>query len=262
MRAVVLLATLAACGRFDFGARGDAAARGDAQAVDAARDGNAVASDAPTGCAAHPYELCDDFESADLAPVWMADTDVRIDSTFAHSGTQSAHFSMPASSAGAGAFALLIESSTLPLGDATSYVRAYLRFGSLASGGNAMEIIAAAQASSAHEDALFMSSADLAVYKQWAPEDSEHDLAAPALDTWLCVLFTIQRSTTATGSVALAGDVAPIALTNVQTDGAPPIADLQFGPQLSATNQPDDQPALEMWIDDIIVDKSPVTCAD
>jgi len=150
---------------------------------------------------------------------------------------------------------------TLPLGDPTFYVRVYMRLGSLPAGGNAMEIISAVQASFAREDALFLDAADLAVYSQW-PDNSGHNLQLPPTNEWFCVLFTVTRATTATGDVSLAGDENAISITNVQTDGSPPIVDLQFGPQVAATNQPDAQPVLDMWIDDLIVDKNPLTCAE
>ncbi|HTR52202.1 MAG TPA: hypothetical protein VMJ10_15920 [Kofleriaceae bacterium] len=260
MRWSVPVVLLAACGHVNFDGSGDGGGGGGGGdgggVIDAAGDGVAAAND----CRAGTYELCDGFEGDAFAAYWTVDANVTLD-TIAHRGAHSAHFQLPALPANTTGETLITEAVTLPLGDQTFYVRMYMRLGSLPAGGNAMEIISAVQTSFAHEDALFLDAADLAVYSQW-PDNSQHNLEQPATNAWLCVLFTVKRATTAIGEVTLGGDETATSLTNVQTDGNPPLVDLQFGPQLAGTNAPDAQPVLDMWIDDLIVDKNPLTCAE
>jgi len=261
VRRLVPVVLLAACGHLNFTGNGDGGGGGggggDGRPNDAfLGDGAATADD----CRPGTYELCDGFEGSTFAAYWVVDSNVTLD-TIAHRGAHSAHFQLPALAANTTAESLITEAVTLPLGDQTFYVREFVRLGSLPAGGNAMEIISAVQTSFAHEDALFLDAVDLAVYSQW-PDNAEHNLELPATDQWLCVLFTVKRATTAIGAVTLGGDETATSLTNVETDGVPPIVDLQFGPQLAGTNAPNAEPALDMWIDDLIVDKNPLTCAE
>jgi hypothetical protein len=67
----------------------------------------------------------------------------------------------------------------------------------------------------------------------------------------VCLLWSVTRATTATGQVALAGDIGPVIRDDVQTDSVPGLG----GSNLTAT-----QPAYELWIDDILIDDAPLTC--
>jgi hypothetical protein len=46
------------------------------------------------------------------------------------------------------------------------------------------------------------------------------------------------------------------------TDGTPNLGNLIIGLQFASSNVTAPQPALDMWIDDVIVDHAAVTCAD
>src|SRR5690242_5454600 len=120
MRAVVeiglaWLVVATGCGRLGFGSSevGDGAvAVGDADtADDAASDG--PTADGPTAACPPGLDLCDDFESAALDAVWMADPMVSLDTTRAHRGTTSVHVHMPALAAGSGNYQTLHETQTI-----------------------------------------------------------------------------------------------------------------------------------------------------
>jgi hypothetical protein len=71
------------------------------------------------------------------------------------------------------------------------------------------------------------------------------------------------RSTTTTGSLTSSGDLAALTLPGVKTDSSTsPMTNLFLGMGFSSSNVPVAQPALDLWIDDVIVDAAPVTCAD
>ena len=46
------------------------------------------------------------------------------------------------------------------------------------------------------------------------------------------------------------------------TDGTPPLHDMDFGIGFAGTNVNGAQPAIDVWIDDVIVNNTPITCAD
>jgi hypothetical protein len=250
VRAYAVALLVAACGRVGF----DAVAGGDAASSDARGDGVAA-----TGCAAKSYELCDGFEGASFATYWTVNG-AALDATVAHRGSQSVHVQLPALLAGNGAESVISEAQTLALADPVFYVRAYVRFGSLPAGNNGMEVISAENNNFSSEDALFVYNVDLGVYEQWNCRVADN-ATPPPVNTWLCLLFTVTRSTTA-GQLALGGDVPPAVLSAQPTDGSPTLSDLYFGLQLAAPNAAVDQPAIDAWIDDVIVDRAPITCAD
>jgi hypothetical protein len=245
----LVLALACGCGRFGFDTSTDAGAA----------DGAAI--DVVTAPACKPsYELCDGFEGADFDPVWtLTSPNISIDSTVAHRGGHSMHvFSDPVDAGKAGEFSL-DETTTLALNDPTFYVRAYVMLS--AQPLDHMRVINAAQASTApNEDGVYVNPGEMTVFSQFSDKSQSTDQSPPT-SSWLCVLWTVHRSTT-NGSLSLAGDPPMISLSNVQTDGAPPISILGFGIEFSATTQIFDEPRIDVWIDDVIVANAPITCAD
>jgi hypothetical protein len=253
MRVVAWVVVLVpACGRFGFD---DHSAAGDA--------GDAPRADVPGAPDAFvcPYELCDGFEGTSFDPVWTALPGASLDNTVFHRGTQSAHFHSNALTSGQNAYVQIMQSSTLPLGATTFYVRAWVRLSSVPANGNGMELITAEQSSSVNEDAVFLHATTLDLYEQWT--DSGQATLAPApTNTWFCLLWSVTRNTGTSGSEMLAGDVGPITLTNVPTDGAPLISVMGFGLNFAGTNVVNAQPAMDGWIDDVLIASTPLTCAE
>lgn len=251
MRRVALVA-LTACGRLGFDTVGDAA-RSDA--LDAPGDG------APACLAS--YELCDGFEGPDFGLQWTVDTGVTIDTTIAHRGAASAHMQLGPLAVNTGGYANVLETATLALGDTTFYVRAYVRLAALPAGNNGMELLVAAQTvGMIYGDYLFVKNGHFDIYTQFSG-NSTSETTSPQLDTWTCVLWSVTRATTTTGSITLGGDPAPLAITSAQTDATtPPITRMSFGIGFASTNVTTAQPQLDVWIDDLIVTNTPVTCAD
>jgi hypothetical protein len=102
---------------------------------------------------------------------------------------------------------------------------------------------------------------EMTVFSQFS-DLSQSTNESPPTSTWFCVLWSVHRSTTNGGSLALAGDPPMITLSNTPTDGVPPISVVGFGIEFSRTTQMFDEPRIDVWIDDVIVANAPITCAD
>jgi hypothetical protein len=267
VRWVLAACALAGCGRYAFDDRSDAAVTGghDAAIADAS-DAAAMPDAFDEAAACSGFALCDSFEGSSFAPVWMLPSGVTLDATHAHRGLQSAHSHMPALATGQMGVAQLGESRTLggTTVPATFYVRAWFFLAALPAGNNRLEIISVvSDVASATGDYMFVHSDDTVIYTQ---EDALDDRAGgpPPTNTWFCAVFRVTRGTNGTGSLALTSDVIPaLSSPAATTDSlATPIRQIWLGMELAGTNVFDPQPALDLWVDDVIVDTRPLTCED
>ena len=272
VRWVLAACALAGCGRYAFDRSPDARAAGSdaAQPHDAAphdADDATVMPDAfdeTAACAG--FALCDSFEGSGFSPVWTADTGLTLDSTHAHRGLQSVHAHVPALATGVTGFSQLDETRTLGGASVppTFYVRAWLFLSALPAGNNRMEAISVVSATpSSIGDYTFIHSNDTVIYTQ---ADTQNALAGvpPPTNTWFCVVFRVTRGTSSNGSLAFTSDVLPsLTLPGCTTDSnATPIQHIGLGIGFAGTNVFNPQPALDLWLDDVIVDTQPLTCAD
>jgi hypothetical protein len=108
---------------------------------------------------------------------------------------------------------------------------------------------------------VFLFGNSTSVYSQF-DEAAQESLTTPPVGRWFCVLFHIERSPTITGALYADVDVIALELTDVITEGDPPIDTITFGAGFAPTNVTVDQPALDMWLDDVIVHADEITCAD
>jgi hypothetical protein len=242
--APAVVVALAGCGRIGFSTTTDGAA-------------DDVGGDAAAGCLAS-YRLCDGFEGATFDPVWSSIGSVSIDTTVAHRGASSAHFHTDAIAVGDDGYAEIWQTRTLPLGDPTFYVRAWFRLGALPL--NNMEMIAATQTVPLPDEVGLFVVPELAVYSQFS-NTSTNTATRPPIGTWICALWTVTRATTPTGRISLAGDLSTT-LSNVITDATTPLREMDLGIGFSGSTVIVAQPPMDVWIDDLIVAASPVSCAD
>jgi hypothetical protein len=215
--------------------------------------------------AACTRQLCDDFESPALAPIWdttnAAAGSVTIDTSVAHTGASSVRFSiasLPAPNTGMRSF--IAEYTTLALGSPTVYVRAFVRLSGLPAAGNNVEMMMATETVTGNENSVFLMDDQIALYNQWSDSTSSNGMAAPT-NTWFCVLWRVTRATTMTGSMEIRGDIPPRTMVNIQTEG-PQLTSMIFGLTLFAMLQPTPQPAFDMWLDDLLIDDAPLACSD
>jgi hypothetical protein len=234
---------VAACGRFDF----------DGRALDAA---SSVDTPSSAACA---YELCDGFEGSAIADVWTAIGNVSLDSTVAHRGSQSLHIHSDAVAAGSNVAIGIVETATLGSSNAPINLRVFARFGSLPV--NHMGLVGAAQVSDdPFADGVYETSGGLTVYSEFS-NTSVESMVQPTPGDWTCVTFGIVRADDATGSLILGGD-GSAELDDVATDGVPRLAAAGVGIAFASSTDVDAEPALDLWIDDVIVANAPLTCAD
>lgn len=264
MRAVVVLLIAAGCGRLGFGSSETADGAlpiGDAMEGDGFV-GDGRGADAPMLACPPGLDLCDDFEDPILdGTIWTADPMVSLDTTRAHRGAKSVHVHMPALAAGSGNYQTLQEQQTTTSGATTFWVRAWFWLSALPAGANGLELVTAERPGSAG-DYMFVFADGASVYSQFDLKSRNSATTVPT-GTWFCVVWKVVRATTATGSIALSGDAPALTLTDTITDSASmPINVVNLGLGFSSTNQPDAQPALDLWIDDVIVDSSAVSCSD
>jgi hypothetical protein len=223
------------------------------------------AGDAPNdtlSCTAK-FDLCDGFEAPDIdTSLWSPSPGVVRDTTRAHRGAASLHVSVAALTTGRGGGATVTETRTFASAASTLWVRAWFWMASLPADMNAMELTSVEQTMGGEGDYLFARSNNTQVYSDFDFQITGTGVAPPT-DGWFCVVWTITRSTTNTGALDLSSDVLPtISLHGTITDAQSPIGRLRLGLNFASTNVKVDQPAIEAWVDDVIVDPRPVTCAD
>ena len=246
-RVLLGIATLTGCGRLGFAELG------------VAGDGGPGDGDAAAASCLPSYQLCEGFEDTTLAPIWMTTSGVTIDPTKAHRGAASIHMHSDGAAVGADSYADLFQTATLPASSSVFHVRAYVWLSHLPL--NNMELIAVMQANSANEDAVFVLPDALSVYAQFNDVSQNNETPA-TVGAWFCVLWTVTLATTKTGSLALAGDPPPVTLANEQTEGTPPVSEMDFGIGFAGSSVFVPEPAMDVWFDDLIVATTPLTCAD
>ena len=250
-RALAIALICAGCGRFGFGTEVDAGNHGS----DGGGSGSGSGDAGAPSCAG--FDLCDQFEDPTLATVWQSFGDVS-HSTISHRGTGAVHFAMPALTAGSMGGALIAETQTFAAGTAPFWVRVWVRFGAHADPHNNLELISADQSTMGGlADYLFAEADSTDLYSQFDNRTSQLPVPVP-LNTWTCLIWRVDPGA---GDMSLDGDLGSSSYSGV-TNGSPPLSVILIGPNLAATNVTVDQPAFEVWVDDVIVNHTAVTCAD
>lgn len=272
MRWAWVACALVGCGRYAFQTRADAAGSGASDGPQGPSDGPRDAPpDGPPGidafeqtAACTGFAVCDSFETSTVQAPWTVGTGVAVDTTHAHRGMQSIHMQVPALTAGQDWYSQIGETATLSalVPPVTFYVRGWFYLDGLPVSTNRMELISIESMASSIGDYTFLHSDDTVLYTQADAKIQMSGVTAP-LNTWFCIAMKITRNTT-TGQLAFTSDVIPpLTLTNVITDSnSTPVKLISLGIGFAGTNVFVAQPAFDLWIDDVIVDPNPVTCAD
>ncbi len=244
-RARLLVLALAGCGRLGF----DAEVSSDARAADG-RPG--------TSCA---FDLCDGFEGEAIdSSLWTLDPGVTRDGSVAHRGSASARMHLDARAKANGATAVVSETRSLA-SSRELWVRGWFRLSALPAAGNEVEVIGLAQSTTATSVHAVFVQADQAGFTL-QPGISASTMVTRPTDTWFCLVWHAKLASS-DGAIDLESDLFDGAsATGGQTDTVPPISVLRFGARLEPTRVVADQPALDVWVDDVIVHSAPVSCAD
>jgi hypothetical protein len=222
--------------------------------VDGAPDG------ASFSCAG--WDLCEDFEGGAIGAAWTVDPTVTVDSTLAHRGTHSARMHMNADAIGQYEAGHIFETATLSPVPNETWVRAYVRLGALPTGTNALELLSIQHAGGGPAgEYTFVRQGLFEIYV--APALATVTTStSPATNAWYCLIFHVVFSTTNSGSLDLSGDAAAGISGTTTNDSTTPVDSLGVGPYLAGPNVADAQPAFDVWVDDVIVHHTAVTCAD
>jgi len=236
----VLIATCA-CGRVDFDPVGDSGAT--------TPDGTSG------GCGG--YDFCDRFEAPTISGIWT-DPGVVLDPTVAHRGSQSVRITTPNLAVGTTFYLQLGESSTFTNSPDHFWIRAWVRMSALPAAGNRMDVISITEPV-ALGDFLLIDSVSATLYSQYSGSSimSPQTLSAA---TWQCVVLDVSLG--ANNTIALTGDAGAVMLGPTMTNGTPGVTAIWFGVGFAGPNVNVAQPALDLWIDDVIVHRAAITCAD
>lgn len=249
MRWLLVLLATSGCGRFGF--ETERVTDGDAGAIDAIIDG-------PPSVTCARADLCDGFEAGLDAGTWSSAGTVVIDQNRAHRGSASARVTTPALNPNQNGYSTIYESRTLVPGE-TFWVRGWYFLSGLPAGANGMELVVAGQLGGSG-DFVFVFGDGTHLYSQFA-ELSQITPDVVPVGQWFCVIMKVVPGTTS-GSLEMTGDLSPLTLANVATDGTPPLDYIGLGIGFASNNVATQQPSLTLWIDDVLIDRAPVTCAD
>lgn len=246
MGRLYLVMCIAGCGRLGFD--------GDMASIDGSLD----SGDATMATCDPPRRLCDAFDTPALDPRWQVIMDASVDTTHARSGTRSLRVHTNALAIGQDGYSNIAETSTLALGDPTVYIRVWMWLDALPV--NNMVLVNAEETALAEGIGLFVRPDSLSIYSQFDGR-SRITPSAPPLGAWTCLRWSFTRSTGA-GSMVLDSDAGNATLAPVQTDKGTGISDLSFGIGFSGSTLTVAQPAMDVWLDDLIVSTAPVACSD
>jgi hypothetical protein len=262
VRFAPVLLVLAGCGRLNFGGGGGASdgggtdtTTGDTRMTDAPGDGVLA-----TTCGTAGGMACDGFEGTTIDPMWTVDTSVgsiAIDSTRAYRGATSAHVHInQISSATTNPRALLLGPAGLPI-TGTLYFRVWIYVASpLSSTTYLNQMINAADVAG---NGISMGSRNgVVTNNDYTGGGYAESTTTFPLDRWACLQFQMPSNTQGTSRVFIDGtEVTDIALATPGTQPAPTHVYIA----LEWDGNPSTMPAADAWVDEVIVDAQPTTCA-
>lgn len=249
-----------ACGRIGFGdlTVTDAATDGtSADSRDAPGDGSTV--DAPPSlCGGGAFNMCDGFETATLDPRWIVDVlqgSVTVDTTRVYRGATALRMHVNAiGSVGASPGALVRTYDGLPIVGPT-----YGRVFAFIPGGNPTVFTqyvnfandAGLGASMGEENRAVIDN-NYAV----APVDYRTSATQFPRDRWVCIRYEVPP----TGALRVFLDDVEVTDIAAPVTAHPAPTHVYIGVDFPATVT--NQPALDAWFDEAVLDDAPVTCAD
>jgi len=157
-------------------------------------------------------------------------------------------------------YATVTETVTFGSG-APFWVRGWFYLSALPAGGNGMELMRTTLAAVLNGDYVFSFAAQTTIYSQFA--NAMMATSPVPATTWFCLIFNVVPSSTTAGSLELSCDVPTTVLANTRTEAATmSLAELSIGMGFSSTNVVTSNPAIDLYLDDVIVHSAAVTCAD
>jgi hypothetical protein len=206
------------------------------------------------------YKLCDGFEAATISSAnWNQDTNggtFTIDTGFAYRGNQSLHIHNNGSAnAGANPFTNLTNFSAFPL-SGTAYARAFFYFPPSYPGAF-NQVLNFANGSG--DGAAFATKNGHPVLNDYtAPTAYNESATTIPTGKWVCLSLSIAQGAS-TGTAKLFVDDVEVADVTATGVGTPTMSHIYIG--VDWVNNPASFPANDVWVDEVIINDSPVTCA-
>ena len=218
-----------------------------------------------TACAAATtVPFCDDFESGLSDARWRQShgsgagnkIEINTDAQFVHRGTQSLHLHLDAVAAGSSDGVDISEVATFPAfaHAASFWLRAWVWLPHSSFGSDDVRLFVSDNSATSVGIGLSVSTS-LTRLASWVPPGGNLDGSAPGYGEWTCYVWKVDLA----GGLSLSGVAVPTLgplATPTQPSGNLDRLGLGLFFGAPATNQP----AFDMYVDDIFLDTNPVTC--
>jgi hypothetical protein len=256
-----VLVPLALAGCFDFDAAG--------RCFDAAAcvDDTPLCGDLPSRCAELPAALCDGFEDAFLNPYWYVFDNppsivAALDRSRACRGTASLAMHLDPAPVGSSPRVRIQETRTeQPVPLVHRWMRAFWFVPSTSLTADFNRLISVVQAGDPFHNIDFgIAAGKLTISNEETTTANPTYSTTPLpTDRWTCIVVEILHDSPGEIRVWLDDVAVPDLQLTQQTAASPPFGDMMFGPNLyqimTATG------AIDIWLDEIVVDSAPLACA-
>jgi hypothetical protein len=239
----------------DLSALPDLAVRADLAGVDLAGGDASVASLCPG-----TFKICDGFETATLDARWTSDLHggtITVDTSRAYRGASSLHLHTDAAAtAGFTPFANLVTYSTLPY-TTTAYARAWFFFPSNYSS-EFNQVLNFSE--STGQGVAFATAGGHPILNDYSTPNSYMQSATVTLPTnqWVCLSLSLSQTGTSGTVKQLVNDV-EVSDTTFASAATPAMDHIYLG--LDWVGNPASFPATDLWMDEVVINDSPVGCA-
>jgi len=205
------------------------------------------------------FKICEDFEAATLnGTLWTQDTDdsgtFTIDTTRAYRGKQSLHIHDNGGAANSSPFTNLTTFSQFPL-SGTAYVRAFFYFppGYPNNFSQAMNF-----SNAGGSGAAFGTKNGHPVLNDYSPPAAFNESTTTfPTGQWVCLSMSIPQ-TASTGTVKVFVDDMEVTDVTANGVGTPSMSHIYIG--VDWVNNSSSVPANDIWVDEIVINDSPVPC--
>jgi thrombospondin type 3 repeat protein len=216
--------------------------------------------------------FCEDWEASATinSSTWNAlvaapdVAEINTDLRFVHRGAHSLHLQIASFAAGMSRGAQLGESATFPTVNnaPTFWVRTWFLVPAAPASGNDVRLFVTDNAASTKGMGVNVNATRLALQDYIGSSPESDSTTAPTFGSWSCFVWRIDVSATTTGSVSLTGVNIPAVAPIVSAVTEPPnnLTQLRVGPFLPSVASA--QPTYDVYVDDILVDTKPLTCAE
>jgi hypothetical protein len=254
LRLLVLL--VAGCGRLQFESHGTGdAGSADARRADAAADGVLA-----TTCGTFTSQECDGFEGSSVDPKWTLDTangSITIDTTRAYRGSSSVHLHIDPTTGSSNPRATLYGVGGLqPAITGRIYFRVWMWIATPLTPTIFNQMINAAN--TAGQGISMGSRNGVLANNNYTDTTYAESATALPFDRWTCLQFEMPSNTT--GDIRMFVDGTELTdATLTKTTAQPAPSHVFMG--LEWVGSPTGYPAADAWMDEMVIDTSPTTCA-